>query len=87
VAWDEFFDRLRDEELGQVCARTMRELRDRSLIRSWNNPVADYAERLAAEEFGLELTPPVTRGYHRRPKSKKREAAGLLHFSQVRRSV
>lgn len=63
MAWDEFFSALSDEEVGQVWARAMRELRDRDLIRSWNNPVADYAERLAAEELGLDLAPPVAQGY------------------------
>lgn len=41
MAWDEFFADLTDEQVGQVWARSMRELRDRDLIRSWNNPVAD----------------------------------------------
>ena len=59
MAWDEFFDRLSDEEVGQVWARAMRELRSRSLIRSWNNPVADFAERLVAEHLELELAPSV----------------------------
>lgn len=59
MAWDEFFADLTDEQVGQVWARSMRELRDRDLIRSWNNPVADYAERLVAEELQLELAPPV----------------------------
>lgn len=63
MAWDEFFGVLSDEEVGQVWARAMRELRDRGLIRSWNNPVADYAERLVAEELGLELALPVAQGY------------------------
>jgi hypothetical protein len=63
VAWDQFFGALSDEEVGQVWARAMRELRDRQLIRSWNNPVADYAERLVSAELGLELAPPVAQGY------------------------
>lgn len=63
MAWDEFFAELTDEQVGQVWARSMRELRNRELIRSWNNPVADYAERLVAEELDLELAPPVAQGY------------------------
>lgn len=62
-AWDEFFHGLSNEEVGQVWARAMQELRRRSLIRSWNNPVADYAERLVAQELNLELAPPVAQGY------------------------
>lgn len=63
MAWDDFFADLTDAQVGQVWARSMRELRDRDLIRSWNNPVADYAERLVAEELQLELAPPVAQGY------------------------
>ena len=63
VAWDDFFADLTDEQVGQVWARAMRELRERDLIRSWNNPVADYAERLVAEKLELELAPPVAQGY------------------------
>jgi len=63
MAWDDFFAERTDEEVGQLWARSMRELRDRALIRSWNNPVADYAERLAAELLDLELAPPVAQGY------------------------
>lgn len=63
MAWDEFFAGLSDEQVGQVWARAMRELRFRGLIRSWNNPVADFAERLVAQELRLELAPPVAQGY------------------------
>lgn len=63
MAWDDFFADLTDEQVGEVWARAMRELRDRDLIRSWNNPVADYAERLVSEKLGLELAPPVAQGY------------------------
>lgn len=45
-----------------MWARAMQELRHRSLIRSWNNPVADYAERLVAQELNLDLAPPVAQG-------------------------
>ena len=63
MSWDDFFAQRTDEEVGQVWARAMRELRNRDLIRSWNNPVADFAERLAAKELGLTLAPPVAQGY------------------------
>jgi hypothetical protein len=63
MAWDKVFEGLSDEEVGQVWARAMRELRRRGLIRSWNNPVADFAERLVAEQLNLALAPPVAQGY------------------------
>lgn len=92
MAWDELFADLTDEQVGQVWARSMRELRDRELIRSWNNPVADYAERLVAEELRLELAPPVAQGYDatdaagtdtrsRRVASRRRTRAGSLESS------
>lgn len=37
-------------------------MRSRGLVRSSNNPVADYAERVAAKELGLELAPKVAQG-------------------------
>lgn len=79
MAWDEFFADLTDEQVGQVWARSMRELRDRDLIRSWNNPVADYAERLVAEELQLELAPPVAQGYD------ATDAAGCRYQIKARR--
>lgn len=38
-------------------------LRERNLIRSTNNPVADYAEYLVATALGLELAAKSTTGY------------------------
>jgi hypothetical protein len=63
VPWDDIFDGLADEEVAQVWARAMRELRKRDLIRSWNNPVADFAERIVAKHLNLLLAPPVAQGY------------------------
>jgi hypothetical protein len=39
------------------------ELRRREVVRSSNNPVADYAEALVAKAFGLELAKTVATGY------------------------
>jgi hypothetical protein len=63
MAWDEMFAHLTDDEVPQLWARCMKELRDRGLIRSSNNPVADIAERLAAEALNLTLAPAVSQGY------------------------
>jgi len=41
----------------------MRELRDRGLVRSANNPVSDIAERLACERLSLEMAPKSAPGY------------------------
>ena len=41
----------------------MRELKHRRVVRSTNNPVADYAETLAAKAFNLTLASKSTKGY------------------------
>jgi hypothetical protein len=61
--WDQWFAALSDDEVPQVWARSMQELRDRGLVRSANNPVSDIAERLASEYLGLELAPKSAQGY------------------------
>lgn len=42
------------------------ELRRRGVVRSSNNPVADYAEALVARAFDLDLAPTVATGYDAR---------------------
>ncbi len=44
-----------DAELARLWAEVMIELRARDLVRSANNPVADFAERIAADHLGLTL--------------------------------
>jgi len=49
---------LRDQPADQLLrlfAETVEELRRRNLVRSSNNPVADYAEKIAAHALGLRL--------------------------------
>ncbi len=54
---------LTDTELYELWSRTMRELRRRDLVRSSNNPVADIAERLAADRLGATLVGQSQAGY------------------------
>lgn len=63
VSWDDWFAALSDDEVPQVWARSMQELRVRGLVRSANNPVSDIAERLASEHLGLELAPKSSQGH------------------------
>ncbi len=53
---------LSDANLLALWADVMAELKSRDVIRSANNPVADYAERLVADRLGLALAPPSTPG-------------------------
>ena len=46
---------MNEQNLLGLYSMLMKELRDRGLIRSSNNPVADYAEKVAVEYMALLL--------------------------------
>jgi len=50
-------------QLLQSFAAILEELRERGVVRSRNNPIADYTEWLVARQLGLQLTGNSTRGY------------------------
>lgn len=52
-------------ELGllQLYAELIEELRDRGIIRSGNNPVADYAEKVAVERLSLKQVGKEQKGF------------------------
>lgn len=52
-----------EQALLHLYADLMDELRDRELIRSSNNPVADYAEKIAVETLHLERVRKEEKGY------------------------
>ena len=54
---------LREKELLQLYGRLMEELRQRKLIRSSNNPVSDYAEKIVCEKLKLALQAKSSKGY------------------------
>jgi hypothetical protein len=60
-----FFDysKLNQTELLQTYAELMSELRHRGVLRSSNNPVADYTEWLVAKKLSLELRGNSASGY------------------------
>jgi hypothetical protein len=47
------FSQQSDSELLVTCSELMEELRSRQVIRTSNNPVADYAEKVAIECLNL----------------------------------
>jgi len=51
------------QTLLRLYSNLMEELRSRELIRSSNNPVADYAEKVAVESLGLTRAGKEKRGY------------------------
>ena len=50
-------------ELLCLYSSIVEELRERNVIRTSNNPVADYAEYLVAQKMGLSLATSSTAGY------------------------
>ncbi len=53
---------LEDTELLQLYGKLMDELRQRRLVRSSNNPVSDYAEKIVCEKLGLTLQRKSSKG-------------------------
>lgn len=53
----------RSADLLSLYDAVLRELRERGVVRSSNNPVADYAESLAAQALNLTLASRSTTGY------------------------
>lgn len=56
-------ENMNEQALLQLYSDLMEELRNRELIRSSNNPVADYAEKVAVEYMGLTRLGKEERGY------------------------
>ncbi|MBX9787937.1 MAG: hypothetical protein K2Y37_03400 [Pirellulales bacterium] len=52
-----------ESELFDLFSKTMAEMQLRRIVRSSNNPVADYAESLVARALGLTLVDPSTKGH------------------------
>ncbi len=57
------FKKYSTEELFNDYAGIINELRGRKIIRTSNNPSADYAEKLVADTLGLDLMPPSNLGF------------------------
>jgi hypothetical protein len=54
---------LENEDLLQLYGRLMEKLRQRKLIRSSNNPVSDYAEKIVCEKLKLSIQGKSSKGY------------------------
>ena len=57
--WTQF----NNQKMLATYAELMAELRSRGLVRSSNNPVADYTETLVASSLGLDLVSQSTAGH------------------------
>lgn len=60
------WSQLNDKQLLGAYCSLMTELRDRGIVRSSNNPVADYTETLVSRALGLSLEPQSKAGYDAR---------------------
>ena len=54
---------LKDKDLLRLYNDLMEELRERQLVRSSNNPVSDYAEKIVADLMSLTLQRGSNKGY------------------------
>jgi len=54
---------LNDKELLRLYGSLIEELRQRKLVRSSNNPVSDYAEKIVCEKMNLSLERGSNKGY------------------------
>lgn len=54
---------LNDQQLLGLYSELMGEMRERGIVRSSNNPVADYTENLVSRSLGLELAGQSTSGH------------------------
>lgn len=57
------FNKESDSELLATYSRLMEELRRRNIIRTSNNPVADYAEKVAVEYLSLKQVGKEEKGF------------------------
>jgi hypothetical protein len=55
---------LKSSELLVLYGDVLKELADRKVVRSFNNPVAGVGEYLASAAFGFRLAPLSTKGYN-----------------------
>lgn len=60
------WSQLNDKQLLGAYCSLMTELRDRGVVRSSNNPVADYTETLVSRALGLSLESQSQAGYDAR---------------------
>jgi len=63
---------MNEQRLLKLYSELMEELRNRELIRTSNNPVADYAEKIAVDYMGLTRLGKEERGHDAVDRNKRR---------------
>lgn len=79
---NEDLDDLDDAQLLRLWARVTDELSDRGVTRSANNPIADRAERLVADLYGVDLVSGSTAAYDLITKSGERVQVKALRLTR-----
>jgi len=77
---------LTTSELLQCFADILDELKERRIVRTRNNPVADYAEWLGAQQLGLLLERNSKRGYDATGQNGKRYQIKSRRLDQTNKS-
>ncbi len=74
-----------DAQMVALYGEVMGELRDRGVVRSGNNPIADMAETVVADHFGVEPEPPNQKSFDVRTKDGKRIQVKALRRTKATR--
>jgi hypothetical protein len=77
-----------DAELVALYGEVMGALHERGIVRSNNNPIADMAERVIADYYGVELEPPNNKSFDvRTPDGTRVEVKALRRTKASRRGL
>lgn len=77
-----------DAELVALYGEVMGALHDRGIVRSNNNPIADMAERVIADYYGVEPAPPNNKSFDvRAPDGSRVEVKALRRTKTSRRGL
>lgn len=75
-------------QIVALYGEVMSELRDRGIVRSSNNPIADMAETVIADYFGVTPEPPNQKAYDVKTKDGKRiQVKALRRTRSTRRNL
>lgn len=82
------FAKKTDAQMVALYGETLGELHDRQIIRSGNNPIADMAETVIADYFGVEPEPPNRKAYDVETKDgKKIQVKALRRTKPTRKGL
>jgi hypothetical protein len=80
------FKKKSDSQMVALYGEVIGELHRRGIVRSGNNPIADMAETVVADYFGVELEPPNRKSYDVKTKDGKRIQVKALRRTKSTRT-